>query len=439
MDNDTNPAHRLYRRLMGAHPGEGTRKFIKDLSWIGASFALAKAISSLVNIAAARMLGPLEYGRISVLVAAGSLLTPFLVAGWNFSIMRYGADKKIRDQVFGAAGAVFLTAAVAMAAVVPLFRDHIAPLLGITPDMLLLALAYAAASGAFVLVSSAQQCLGNFSERGAGEIIFSVLLAACFFLLLRYAGASYKAMAFAYTAAFGGVTVFWLIRLAGKVRIALPGRALFLEMTEHGMYYFGSALGAFLTMNVQSLVLNSFLTAREVGIYAAYNISTIGISGYLGYSVSAVLFPKAANAEDKRFIWDLGVRVWRYLAPAGVLLFFLSETAVLTLMGRHQYVMDFTLMALFAVCGTLMLVYTSLAQIIFSDGLRASRLALMIMLGTGSLNFIACILLIPRFRLAGAAVSMILTYGAALLWLWRTKEPHLRGASAGLTPDRGPA
>lgn len=419
-------AHSVYRRILGEHPGAGAKEFIRHLSWISASFVLAKIISGLINIAAGRALGPQEYGQISVLVATGAAISPFLLAGLNYSTIKYGAEIKERDRVFTTAAAVFLGLSVAAGTVIALFRVPLSSFLGISPGLLLLALAYAVSMSAFVLASSIQQSLGNFSKRGLSEIGFSVLLAACFFAGLFYFGRSYKVMAWAYIAAFSSLSLFWLFRIGADVKPGLLDKKRFMAMSEYGLYYFGAALGAFLVMNVQSLVLNAFLTRTEVGIYAAYNTATIGISGYLGYAIGTVLFPKASASTNRQRLWDMGAKIWVYLAPAALLFFLAVETGILFLMGRHQYSMDPLLMLLFACCGTLMLAYNSMAQIIFSEGIRASRLAMTISLGAGVVNFAACMLLVPYLKVLGAAAAFIITYSLMLAWLWKAKAPYLR-------------
>lgn len=418
-------ANFVYRRILGEHPGEGAKEFIKHLSWIGASFILAKIISSLINIAAGRALGPREYGQISVLVSTGTAIAPFLLAGLNYSTIKFGTETKDRDRVFTTAAAVFLGLSVLAGAIVTIFRVRLSSFLGISQGMLLLSLAYAFSMSAFVLTSSIQQSLGSFSKRGLSEIGFSVLLAAGFFAGLFYFGRSYKVMAWAYIAAFSSLSIYWLFRIGSVIKPGLLDRKRFLAMSEYGLYYFGAALGSFLVMNVQNLILNACLTRAEVGIYAAYNTATIGISGYLGYAIGTVLFPKASASTNRQRLWDMGTKIWLYLAPASVLVFVALEIAILSLMGRHQYGMDPLLMVLFSCCGTLMLAYNSMAQIIFSEGIKASRLAMAISLGAGAVNFAACILLVPYFKVMGAAAAFIITYSLMLAWLWKAKTPYL--------------
>jgi O-antigen/teichoic acid export membrane protein len=422
----------LYRRILGERPGEGAKKFFKSLGWIGICFALAKVVSGLLNVAAGRMLGPVQYGQISVLVATGAVFIPFLTAGMDYSIMKYAAHAGIRDRVFTTAALAFLALTLITGSAALLFSHQLGTLLGVSRRMLFLAFFYAAASGAFILTSCVQQSLGLFVKRGAGEIAFSAVLIGAFFLCISRLGRVYEAMACAYIAAFVIVTGFWVIRLAGSVKFSLLDRRSFLEMAEYSACYFGTGLAGFFALNVQSLVLNSYLAAREVGIYAAYFTASMGVAGYASSAICAVLFPKASASTNRARLWELGLRMIPHAAPLVFLFLIAAEIGALTLMGRHQYGITPLLVCLFAACGTLMLVKNSLAFIVFSEGIGASRLALRMAIGAGLLNFTACLLLIPRFKVAGAAIALILTYSMLLAWLFISKDAYLN------TPGKAP-
>lgn len=427
----TNFLDSLGRRLFGEHPGEGGSQFLRHLSWIGASFALAKVISALIGILAGRLLGPQEYGRINVMVSVGTMISPFMLAGIHYSVVKYGAAAEDRGEVFGTACAVFLVLASAVGAFTLLLRGPLSSLFGIDGQTLLLALLYALAISAFFMATSLQQALGLFSKRGLSEIAFSLLLAAFFFLGLYFLGRVYAAMAWAYVAAFGLVAAFWLVKIKGARRLDLFSGARARPMLEYGIYYFGAAIGSFLILNVQSLLLNARFSPRDVGIYAAYYAATIGVAGYLGYAVNTVLFPKAAASTNRRRLWDLAARSWKKLSLPAAAALFCAQAVVLTLMGRHQYGMDPVLMLLFSVCGTLMLVQSSLAQILFSDSIKASRLSLFMSLGAGLLNLALCLALIPLLKIAGMAVALIITYLFLIAWVWRAVDTHLGKSDGG--------
>ncbi|PIU20070.1 MAG: hypothetical protein COT18_04150, partial [Elusimicrobia bacterium CG08_land_8_20_14_0_20_59_10] len=336
-DDGQDLLHYLFRRLAGEQPGEGGVAFLRHLSWIGVSFAVAKVISALVNIAAGNLLGPAEYGRINVLVSAGAAISPFIIAGLNNSVIRYGVAPQDRSAIFTAAGAIFLALAAVAAGVVLYFRQAMSALLGIPPGLLGLALCYALATAAFMLASGFLQASGEFSKRGLTEIAFSVVLSAAFFLGIYGLGRTYQAMAYAYVAAFGGLGLFWLAKFAFSIRFSFPVKEKFRELTKYSAYSFGGGLGYYLTLNVQGLILNAFLAPEKVGLYAACNTATIGIAAYLGYAIGTVLFPKASASTNRRRLWEMTVKGWARLVPALMIFFIGMQAAVLSLMGRHQY------------------------------------------------------------------------------------------------------
>jgi O-antigen/teichoic acid export membrane protein len=416
---------RFYSGLLGETLGSGAREFIQHLGLIGASFAVAKVITGLVSIAAGRLLGPQEYGRINVMASAGAAIAPFMLVGLQYSVVKYGANREERPRVFGSALAAFAALSLLVCCVALLFRNPLAELLHINGRMLFFSLAYAAATAGFLLVSGMQQALGHFSRRGLSEIGFSVTMAVVFAGGIIYLGRIYEAMAWAYITAFGGMAIFWLSQARRHVKFEGFSRAVFARMAEYGFYNFGASLGAVMLLNVQGLVVSAALSARETGIYAAYYTAAISIGGYLAYALTTVLFPKASSTADRRRLWDLAVRSWSRLFVAVLVFFILIELAVLSLMGRHQYGLDLKLVLLFAVCGTLMLVQSSLTQIILAEGIKASRLGLYIAVGCGLLNFAACVVLVPRFGVEGVTLAFILSYSTMIAWLWKVKDSYL--------------
>lgn len=424
-DTGNNITHAFYRRVMGEHPGEGAKAFLKHLSWIGASFALAKVISGVVNIAAGRILGPQEYGKINVFTSVVAIITPFLLMGINHSIVKYGSGSGRQREVFGTATVIYLALVCLAIPLLLIFRHPLGSFFGVDQKMLVLALLYALGMSGFYVVSAMQQAMGLFPNRGFSEVAISLLLAAGFVTGTYFLGRVYEAMAYTYIAAFGLVALFWFFRLPGVFAFSSFSGERARPVFEYGFYFFGAGIGSFLIFNVQSLILNAYLSAKEVGIYAAYYTASVGISGYLGYAVNTVIFPKAAASTNRRRLWDIASKSWRKLFPAAALALFAAEAAILTLMGRHQYGMDAGLMALFAAAGTLMLIQSSMGQILFSDSIKASRLALLMSVGAGVFNFTLCLFLIPLMKIAGVAVSLILTYAFLLVWLRRSRDAYL--------------
>lgn len=424
-ENSKGLTHSLYRRLTREHPGEGASKFIRDLGWIGVSFALAKIVSSLLNIVAARLLGPAEYGKVNLFVSTGGMIAPFIIAGMNTAVIRYGVALSDRAKVFQTAAAIFLTLASVTTIALLTLKAPLGRLLGVPDGMLELSLFYALATGTFMLASAMQQASGNFSRRGWSEIAFSALLATVFFSGLGFFGRTYEAMACAYIAAFGCVGLYLLPKNIPVTGFSLLEAEKFRPLAQYSAYSFGGGIGAFLLLNVQSLIINTMLTPEDVGQYAAYYTATVGVAAYLGYALGTVLFPKASASTNSRRLWNMAAGTWLRLALPTALFFLAVEAGALLLMGRQQYGLNGQRMALFAICGTLMLTYGSLAQIIFSEGVKAARLSLYMGWGGGIVNFAACLYFIPLMGVDGAALAFTLTYTLLLVWLWKVKDAYL--------------
>ncbi|HOI42717.1 MAG TPA: oligosaccharide flippase family protein [Elusimicrobiales bacterium] len=428
-------AGRLYHGLTGEYPDEGANRFVKNLGWIGFTFAAAKVISALVNIMAGRLLGPDEYGKISVMVSAGAALAPFMLFGLNNAVVRYGVEPARRNATFTLAGAAFAVMASLTALVVLLERERLSSFLGVTPEMMTLSLSYALSTGIFLIAAGTLQAEGSFSLRGLGEIAFSLVMAAVFLGGFFLMGRTYKAMAFSYIAAFGGVGLFLAVRAGLRTRPVLPDRSGAGTILGFSAYSFGGGLSSFFLLNVQALVLNAYLAPGEVGVYAAYYMATINIAAYLGHTVGTVLFPKASASTNRVRLWALAVRTWLRLFPAALLLFLAGGAAVVTLMGREQYRLDPALLLLFSAAGALTMVQNSLGHILFSEGISIARPFMFASWAAGLLNLTGCLLLIPPFGVRGAAVSFIATYALTIAWYFRARRLYMEGPPVSLSPE----
>jgi O-antigen/teichoic acid export membrane protein len=314
-------------------------------------------------------------------------------------------------------------------------RERLGAFLGVTPEMMILSLSYALATGVFLIAAAMLQAEGSFSLRGLGEIAFSLVLAAVFFGGFFLIGKTYRTMAFSYIAAFGGVGLFLAVRTGARTRPVLPDRSGAGSILGFSAYSFGGSLASFFLLNVQALVLNAYLAPGEVGLYAAYYTATINIAAYLGHTVGTVLFPKASASTNRGRLWDLAVRTWLRLFPAALLLFLAGGAAVVSFMGREQYRLDPALLLLFSAAGSLTMVQNSLGQILFSEGIRIARPFMLASWAAGLLNLTGCLLLIPALGVEGAAVSFIATYALTIAWYFRARRLYMEASPVSLSPE----
>lgn len=428
------PASRLFLdipdRLLRAGRTQGAARSLKDLGWIGVSFTAARIVSGFSSILAARLLGPEEYGRVGLAVAVGSLLSTVMLLGMNAAIVRYGAAGPGARSAFaiGArlAGIGFLVTTAALIAGGRRFGD----LLGLPTVILWSGWAYAAAFSGYALATSIQQALGRFVQRGWAEITFAGLALAFFGTGLALHSPSFASLVFAYVAAHAVVAAASLRPLRSEVLPTPHDRGRGSAMIRYGFYTMGCGVGFFLTSTVQALLLNALLSTREVGIYAAHTLASVGLAMFAGSLFSTVFFPKASASTDRPRLWRGLWKAWLFALVPSFLAFMLAQGVVLVLMGRAAFSPEPRRIVLFALCSCIVLMQTSLGQVIGAEGVRGARLGLVMSLAMGGLNLAGSLVLIPRWGIEGAVAAMTVSYAVGLVWLRLAGRRYLHAEAA---------
>jgi len=171
-----------------------------------------------------------------------------------------------------------------------------------------------------------------------------------------------------------------------------------------------SAYSMFLFRGMDVFFLSHYVSKRELGIYSA-SLSIAGIMFFLTNSLNVVLIPYVCRLRADR-IWPFCRSAFAYGFPVFSLCvciaIFSSKYVLLLVYGTEfvegAYVLNYLLVAFFL--GAFLTPFTSLAfrisnpRIIFGvDAIRGV---------TGLLGFY---LLIPRFGISGAAISLLCCYG----------------------------
>lgn len=428
------PASRLLvdlpDRLLRAGRTQGAARFLKDLGWIGVSFTAARIVSGLCSILAARLLGPEEYGRVGLAVAAGSLLSTLMLLGMNAAIVRYGAGGPGASSAFGIgarlAGVGFLVTTVALIA----GGRRLGELLGLPAAILWSGWAYATAFSGYALAAGILQALGRFAQRGWTEIGLAGLTLAFFGSGLALHRPSFASLVLAYVSALAVVAAATLWPLRSQVLPQPQDGGRRSPMIRYGIYTMGCGVGFFLTSTVQALLLNALLSTRDVGIYAAHTLASVGLAMFVGSLFSTVFFPKASASTDRRRLWRGLWKAWLFALVPSFLAFALAQCVVLVLMGRAVFIPEPRRIALFALGSCVVLMQTSVGQVIGAEGVRGARLGLVMSLAMGGLNLAGSLTLIPRFGIEGAVAAMTVSYAVGLVWLGLVGPRYLHAGTA---------
>jgi lipopolysaccharide exporter len=423
--------HAFYEAIFSVSPSISVRKFFRDLGWIGLTFGLSRVIAGVVTIFAARLMGPAEFGKVNLALGAASLLSVGMLFGLNASIVKYGVSAV--ESTSAISLGFLLTALFTCAATTVgiLFRGSLAILLGVSPEIYWYGVWFAVFFTLYTVVGSAQQASQRFKERGWAELLFAILLAAGFGLGLLWRGRTFPSLTSAYVLAYSISGIIWILPLLPRRcwPASPPRKGLLKEMLSYGFYNFVCGIGFFLTSNTQRFVINRIMSEADVGIWGAYGVGTIGLAFYGWTMLSTVFFPRASATTNREGLWNTLVRSWTWAALPTVAVFMAAQTAILLLMGRSKYPISPLLLLLFAVCSTIIMIQSSLGQVLGAQGVRGARLGLWTSITAGLVNLALCPVLIPRFGVAGAAIALSVSYLVSLVWCVTVRKLYFETSS----------
>jgi len=364
------------RRAPPPAPPPRRGALLSGLGWIGVLYTAARASTLFTQLLAGRLLGPDEYGRANLAIAAAAYLQIVPMLGFPLATSKLLAeeeDEERRARLVSTALLAFLAWAAATLPLAAALRRPLQDAVGLPPGLFELSLLLALATTLGQVVASPLLGLKRFAQRGLAETAYGFSAPLLLLALVAALGPTHRAMILAFCGALLASSAYALWSLRRYLRPAFD--VPFLKATAG--YAATAALTLLSTACVLAparLFLNRHAGAREVGLFSAYFTATVQVSLAFLYMLQAVLVPMASGAEGQRDLWVL-FRRWGAPAAAGAWLFF-GATAVggLALFGR-RYVLDLGWAAAFAGAAALVLLHGAASALYAArdfSGLRVS-------------------------------------------------------------------
>jgi O-antigen/teichoic acid export membrane protein len=418
-----------FSRLFGISPTSGIKHFFRDLGIIVVSFAIARVLSAIASIAAARLLGRDEYGNSQLVITVAQLFSIFALFGLNSAVIRYGAGRKDPQGVTSTAFWYVAAGIVGTIALSLLFAGFVIRAFAITANMYTLGVICGVVYSLMLMANSLQQTIGRFALRGMVEIAFSGIFLVMVITLLLIGPRDYVLASWAYIVAYALTGVIGLVPILAFVRLTDFRRQQLARMMPYSVYNFVSAIGFFLMYSFQRPLLNRLLeSSGEVGIFSIYSTASLNLAVFIGSMVTTVFFPRAAARANREHIWRLAVRTWVLAAPLLFVGMSIAQAAVVYLSGK-DYPLEIGLIAMFALAACVITIQTNLGVVIGAEGDRGARLGMMMSLTLGATNLLLSWLLIPIFRVYGAPLALTISYAIGIAWLTLVRNKYLLSQS----------
>ena len=400
-------------KLAGKDSSAHTKAALEGLAWIGFLYGLAKVTMLAAQMIAGRWLGPLEYGRANLAVAAAAYLQILPMLGFPTALGKLLADEKdearrarfISTALLGFA-AWFALALPAMAVAHRMLEN----LLGMPARLFTLSALLASATAFYTVVASPLLGLKRFAHRGLAEIIYglSAPLLMCAFFFWR--GPTHASLILALSAALALGAIYALWSLRRYLTFAFEPTA-FLGVLRYASVATLNLLAIACVLAPARLFLNRHASAQEVGLFSAYFTATVQIALAFLYMLQSVLVPMASGDEAQRDIWSLFRRAGAGLPALLAAWLFFGATAVagIALFGR-SYNFDLGWAAAFAGAAALILMHGAISTLYAARDFSGLRLSVAGNLVAGFGNVALTAFLVPSLGVLGAALALIISF-----------------------------
>ncbi|MBI4060102.1 MAG: oligosaccharide flippase family protein [Elusimicrobia bacterium] len=396
-------------------PRAGLYAFLSGLGWIGLLYGLAKASTLLTQIAAGRWLGPEEYGRANLVLAAAAYLQIAPMLGFPTAMGKLLApeqDEARRARFISTALAAFAAWTLLCLPVMAAAHHALGRALGLPDSLFVPSLLLATANAVYVVVASPLLGLRRFAHRGLVEAAYGLSAPFALLAAVLVLGPDHRALISALCAGFLLASLFALWCQRSYLALAFEPRIL-KAVWGYAAVAALNLLAAAFVLAPARFILHACRGAEEVGLFSAYFTATVQLALALLYMLQAVIIPMASDARGQRETWDM-LRRWSAPALLGAWTFFLAGLlAALALFGR-RYPMRWDWILAFSGAAVLALAHGTLSALYSARDFSGLRVSVIGGLLTGLGNAALAAWLIPAYGVTGAAAALGLSFALGL-------------------------
>jgi O-antigen/teichoic acid export membrane protein/glycosyltransferase involved in cell wall biosynthesis len=405
------------RRHAVAQPAvrRARRSLISGLGWIGVLYTAARASTLFTQLLAGRLLGPDEFGRANLAIAAAAYLQIVPMLGFPLATSKLIADEddeERRATLVSTALISFVVWAVVTLPVMAALHRRLQDAVGLPSGLFELSMLLALSTALSQVIASPLLGLKRFAHRGLAEMVYGFSAPVLLLVFIGLMGAGHRAMILAFCGSLLASSLYALFAMRRYLRPVFDA-GLLKAMVGYAATATLTLLSTACVLAPARLFLNRHASAHEVGLFSAYFTATIQVALAFLYMLQAVLVPMASGAEGQRELWKL---FRRWSAPAVVSAFvFFGATAVggLSLFGS-RYNFDLGWACAFAGAAALILLHGAVSSLYAARDFAGLRVSVSGALAAGLGNVALTAVLVPRYGVLGAALALVLSFSGGL-------------------------
>lgn len=416
-----------------AHPG--IADFLRKLSYVGMGSVAASLLSFPFRIYVGRVLGPDAYGQFAVISSVAMFLCLPMRVGFDTAMVKYGAEQDAAATQSRILTTAFLCVMACSAVALGLytgFAGVLAGLFAVSRHDLYLAMAMAGFYVGYMLARDALRALHALRWFGVFEPVYVLIQIAAFGLLWALGRQlSFHTLLYAMWVAYGASTLLIYLKVLRPYLAWPPDRTWGKRLAGYSLVTSIGGVSFTVFTYTDQLMLNTYMTAADVGIYYAYLTASVDVARWVFNIFNTVFFPTASKLQDKAQLYRQMNRALPYLVGLGFLCVLVSQAVIITLYGR-DYPLDPLWMCLFAMGGAGIGVLGLYGWLLNAMGRSGAKVYACSEVLLAIVNIGLNLWLIPRLGVSGAITSTVLAYGVAIVVVRVWGRPYFERDAAAL-------
>lgn len=401
----------IHSKIFGHAMGVEMKKFLANLGITAISIVFSGVVMLLVNIFAGRFMGPEEYGKYQLVYSIANIFIIFALLGINISVARINfAQEKEKNEKLKIIGTSFWFVTLNSLVLSLLFyyfrnffeRFNISETVIIFSIILSIGLVY------YNLIRGYFQAEHKFGFIAKSEIINYLVVIISFLVLIFLGGKEFKYIVYPLAL---GCLAFSLVGIY-KIKSYLFGfeYTALKKLIEYGFLSFLITTSGLIISSFNRIILNYFLGERDLGVYAAYFLSSTILVMFIVRVFSLVFFPtvaKVENAQQLKSISNKIIVLEKYFIIPIIMVNLIVIYIFIRLYGS-KFDLNFKYLLLVSISSSLSLFTYLRHWFLIGTGKKGVRVSLKIVCIVAIMSLIYYVILTNFFGLLGAFISLFL-------------------------------
>ncbi|SDF23699.1 Membrane protein involved in the export of O-antigen and teichoic acid [Methanolobus vulcani] len=398
--------------------------FFQNLTYVAIGTIIGNICLFAFNALGGRYLGPAEYGKFTLINSVATFLYIPMLFGMSSAIVKYNSETNEyhkQKSIISTTYILILVATIFSTLFYIGFSSKIADILSIHLNMFYFSILFALITALHTLTTNTLRSLHRMKIFSILKLIYGFALLFSFIIFIRIEGLSYKSMLFPMYISAIIISVYILVTNIRKYLALTFDSHWAKTLIIYSSYNIFNSVSFMLYSNIDKILINKYMFVENVGVYYAYNISSISIMNVLSGIIINVLFPTICKYEDKKNITNKINKFMPLSLLVGFVTIICTQYIILNIYGK-QYPINFQLMLLFTIVSLLFFCYNTYMWIFNSLGIAGVKITMYGSVVIAIIDIILNIYLIPRYGLFGAIGSTALAYCAGLFVIYNHKN-----------------